>query len=153
MGQNHQQADYTLIRGQKEISRLMPRSLFSPRNNPMDPLQIEHYRSELQSEYPDAQIKVAPDQREMVAELSGERAIAIIERSQPHFHTEITEAYRVLRGTLLVARAGMGFVLQVGENITITPGQIHHAQALGDPAWIEVLCDPAWRADDHLVLS
>ena len=42
---------------------------------------------------------------------------------------------------------------QVGDDITITPGQIHHAQALGDPAWIEVLCDPAWRADDHFVVG
>jgi mannose-6-phosphate isomerase-like protein (cupin superfamily) len=119
----------------------------------MDPLQIEHYRSEFQSEYPDAQIRVASHQREIVAELSGERAIAIIERSQPHFHTEITDTYGILRGTLVVARAGMGVVLQVDDSITITPGQIHHAQALADPAWIEVICDPAWRAEDHLVLS
>lgn len=119
----------------------------------MEASLIERYRAELMATYPDALIKVAPDQREMVAEISGERAIAIIKRSQPHVHTEITETYRVLRGTLLVARAGMGFVLQVGDSITITPGQIHHAQALGDPAWIEVLCDPAWRADDHFVLS
>jgi hypothetical protein len=52
----------------------------------------------------------------------------------------------------LVARAGEGFVLQVGDSITIIPSQIHHAKAIGDPAWIEVLCDPAWRADDHFVL-
>jgi hypothetical protein len=32
-------------------------------------------------------------------------------------------------------------------------GQIHHAQALGEPAWIEVLCEPAWRADNHFVLA
>ena len=119
----------------------------------MEASLIERYRAELAASYPDAQIKVAPDQREMVAELSGERAIAIIERSQPHFHTEITETYRVLRGTLLVACAGMGFVLQVGDSITITPGQFHHAQALADPAWIEVHCNPAWRADNHLVLT
>ena len=114
---------------------------------------IKHYQSELLVAYPGSQIKVAPDQWEMVARITGERAIAIIERSEPHFHKEITETYRALRGTLLVARAGMGFVLQIGDSITITPGQIHHAKAIGDPAWIEVLCDPAWRADDHLVLS
>jgi mannose-6-phosphate isomerase-like protein (cupin superfamily) len=89
----------------------------------------------------------------MVAEITGERAIAIIERSEPHFQREITETYRVLRGTLLVARAGEGFVQQVGDSITITPGQIHHAKALGDPAWIEVLCEPAWRAIRHIVLA
>jgi|694.fasta_scaffold05915_5 mannose-6-phosphate isomerase-like protein (cupin superfamily) len=121
----------------------------------MDLLQIEHYQSELQTTYPGAQIKIAPDQREMVTELSGERAIAIaiIERSQPNVHTEITETYRVLRGSLLMARAGMGFVLHMCDSITITPGQIHHAQALGEPAWIEVLCEPAWRADNHFVLA
>ncbi len=119
----------------------------------MESKLIEHYRSELLVAYPGSQIKVAPDQREIVAEITGESAIAIIERSETHFHRVITETYRVLRGTLLVARAGEGFVLQVGDSITITPGQIHHAKALGDPAWIEVLCDPAWRADDHFVLS
>jgi mannose-6-phosphate isomerase-like protein (cupin superfamily) len=119
----------------------------------MESTLVEHYRSKLLVAYPGSQIKVAPDQREMVAEITGGRAIAIIERSQPHFHREITETYRVLRGTLLVARAGEGFVLQVGDSITITPSQIHHAKAIGDPAWIEVLCDPAWRADDHFVLA
>jgi mannose-6-phosphate isomerase-like protein (cupin superfamily) len=119
----------------------------------MESKLIEHYRSELLVAYPGSQIKVAPDQREMVAEITGGPAIAIIERSQPHFHREITETYRVLRGTLLVARAGEGFVLDVGDSITINPSQIHHAKALGDPAWIEVLCDPAWRADDHFVLA
>ncbi len=88
----------------------------------MEASLIERNRAELAASYPGSLIKVAPDQREMVAELNGERAIAIIERSQPHFHAEITETYRVLRGTLLVARAGMGFVLKVGDSITITPG-------------------------------
>ncbi len=119
----------------------------------MEASLIERYRTERAASYPDALIKVAPDHREVVAELSGEQPIAITECSQPHFHTELSETYRVLRGTLLVVRAGMGLVLQVGDSITITPGQIRHAQALGDPAWIEVLCDPAWRADDHFGLT
>jgi mannose-6-phosphate isomerase-like protein (cupin superfamily) len=119
----------------------------------MESKLIEHYRSELLLAYPGSQIKVAPDQREMVAKITGGRAIAIIERSEPHFHKEITETYRALRGTLPVARAGEGFVLQVGDSITITPSQIHHAKALGDPAWIEVLCEQAWRAIRHIVLA
>ena len=49
----------------------------------MESTLVEHYRSELQSAYPGSQIKVAPDHREMVAEITGERAIAIIERSAP----------------------------------------------------------------------
>ena len=49
----------------------------------MESTLIEHYRSELQSAYPGSQIKVAPDQREMVAEITGGRGIAIVERSAP----------------------------------------------------------------------
>jgi mannose-6-phosphate isomerase-like protein (cupin superfamily) len=119
----------------------------------MESKLIEHYPSKLLLAYPGSQIKVAPDQREMVAKITGERAIAIIERSEPHFHKEITETHRVLRGSLLVARAGEGFVLKVSDSITITPGQINHSKALGDPAWIEVLCEPAWRAIRHIVLA
>jgi mannose-6-phosphate isomerase-like protein (cupin superfamily) len=119
----------------------------------MESKLIEHYRSELLVAYPGSQIKVAPDQREMVAEIAGVHAIAIIERSEPHFHREITETYRVLRGTLLIGRLGESFVLKVSDSITIRPGQIHHAKALADPAWIEVLCEPAWRAIRHIVLA
>ena len=119
----------------------------------MESTLVEHYRSKLLLAYPGFQIKVAPDQREMLAEVTGESAIAIIERSEPHFHREITETYRVLRATLLVACTGEGFVLQVGDSITINSSQIHHAKALGDPAWIEVLCEPAWRAIRHIVLA
>jgi hypothetical protein len=49
----------------------------------MEPTLIEHRRSELLALYPGSQIKVAPDHREMVAEITGERGIAIIERSAP----------------------------------------------------------------------
>lgn len=98
-------------------------------------------------------MNVAPDQREMVGELRGERPIVIIERSQPPYHTEISQTYRVLRGPLLVARAGMGCVHHDGDSITITPGPIHYTQAHVNPAWIEVLCEPAWCADDHFVLA
>lgn len=115
----------------------------------MESTLVEHYRAELQSAYPGSQIKVAPDQQKSPANAPSRSSSGV----HPYFHREITETYRVLRGTLLVARAGEGFVLKVGDSMTITPSQIHHAKALGDPAWIEVLCDPAWRADDHFVLT
>jgi bisphosphoglycerate-dependent phosphoglycerate mutase len=66
----------------------------------MEPTLIEHHRSELLDLYPGSQIKVAPEQREMVAEITGESAIAIVDRVHPYFHREITETYRVLRATL-----------------------------------------------------
>jgi mannose-6-phosphate isomerase-like protein (cupin superfamily) len=114
--------------------------------------QIAEYRAELLRDYPDARIKVVDDQAEMVAEFDGRRAIAVIERSQPHFHRRIKETYTVLRGTLHLACGGHGYCLTTGESFTIEPGNIHFARAGGSPAWVEVLCDPPWTIDDHLLV-
>jgi mannose-6-phosphate isomerase-like protein (cupin superfamily) len=119
----------------------------------MNPLNLETYKGQLLEAYPGCHVKVAPDHQEMVAEIRPEYAVAIIERSQPHFHQQTTEIYRVLKGTLLVSRAGQGFVLQQGEQITLEPGQIHQAVGLGQPAWIEVISNPPWCLDDHFVLA
>jgi mannose-6-phosphate isomerase-like protein (cupin superfamily) len=118
----------------------------------MTTAELESYAAELRASYPGCHLKTAPDQCELVAEISPELAVAIIERSQPHFHRATTEVYRVLKGTLLVARAGMGVVLQAGEEITLEPGQIHQAFGHGEPAWIEVISSPPWCADDHFVV-
>jgi len=88
----------------------------------------------------------------MVAEITPQRAVAIVERSLQHFHHRTTEIYRVLRGTLYVACGGQGYVLGPGETITIRPGQIHFARGSDEPAWIEVLSEPPWTPDDHLIL-
>ena len=114
--------------------------------------EVERIRAELLREYPGSQVKVTDDRAEMIAEISPGRAVAVIERSLPHFHRRMTEIYKVLRGTLYVACGGSGHVLGVGDALTIEPGQIHHARGAGAPAWIEVLSQPAWTADDHLIL-
>lgn len=75
----------------------------------------------------------------MVAEISDKFAVAVIERSLPHFHRKTREVYRVQRGTLCVGRAGYGHVLAVGETIAIEPGEIHRGSAVGEPALIEVV--------------
>jgi len=118
----------------------------------MTPIDIEKTRTELMNAYPGCHVKVAEDQREMVAEISDGFAVAVIDRSQPHFHAKMTEIYRVLRGTLYVACGGQGHVLRQGEAITIEPGQVHYARAAGEPAWIEVESTPPWSLDDHFVL-
>lgn len=114
--------------------------------------QLAQYRAELLHEYPGAHIKIADDKAEMVAEIDGFRAIAVIERSQPHFHSKTKEVYKVLRGTLHVACGGRGYALNPGESVTIEPGNIHFARGVGAPAWLEVFCDPAWTIEDHLLL-
>src|SRR5262245_52222487 len=114
--------------------------------------QIATYQAELLREHPTARIKVAADKAEMVAELDGHRAVAVIERSEPHFHAKTKEVYRVFRGTLHVACGGRGYLLRPGESLTIEPGNIHFARATGDPAWLEVFSQPAWTQEDYLVV-
>ena len=113
--------------------------------------QVSQIRDELQRDYPGANIKVTQDRAEIVAEIEPKRAVAVVERSLPHFHARTTEVYRVLRGTLYVASGSQGHVLGPGQSLTITPGNIHFARGAGEPAWIEVLSEPAWTAEDHLV--
>lgn len=118
----------------------------------MTPEQIEQLRRKLLADYPGAHVKVAPDDGEMVAEIDARRAVAVIERSQPHFHSRMTEVYRVLQGVLYVSCGGRGYVLGPGQELTIEPGNVHFARGAGGPAWLEVLSDPPWTPEDHHIL-
>ena len=118
----------------------------------MTQIDIDKARKELIESYPGSRVKIAGDNGEMVAEISPEFAVAVIGRSQPHFHLKTREVYTVLRGALHVACGGQGYVLRKGESITIDPGQIHFARATDDPAWIEVKSAPPWSPDDYFVL-
>ena len=114
--------------------------------------EVSRISAELLQLYPGANIKVTPDRAEMVAEIEPGRAVAVIERSLPHFHRKMTEVYRGLRGTLYVACGGRGYVLGPGDALTIEPGNVHFARGAGAPAWIEVLSEPDWTPEDHLIL-
>src|SRR4051812_1922997 len=109
-------------------------------------------RDTLLRQYPGVHIKVTTDRAEIMAEIEPTRAIAVIERSQPHFHSTTTETYRVLLGTLFVACGGYGHVLGPGESLTINPGCIHYARGADGPAWVEVLSEPPWSPQDHRLL-
>jgi mannose-6-phosphate isomerase-like protein (cupin superfamily) len=114
--------------------------------------QIEEIRAKLSKSYPGSHVKVAEDKCEIIAEISDGFAVAVIEKSIPHFHQKMQEVYRVLSGILYVACEARGHVLNKGDTITIEPGQIHFARAAGEPVWIEVESVPPWRPDDHLIL-
>ena len=118
----------------------------------MTDADVSRIREELLRMFPGARVKVAPDRAEMVAEIEPGRAVAVIERSVPHFHKRMTEVYRGLRGTLYVACGGRGHVLEAGDALTIEPGNVHFARSAGEPAWIEVLSEPDWTPEDHLIL-
>src|SRR5436190_15646640 len=110
----------------------------------MTEAEVLRIENELLQQYSDAKIKVTPDRGEIVAEIAPGRAVAVIERSLPHFHRKMTEIYRGLKGTLYVAQGGRGYVLAPGESLTIEPGNVHFARSAREPAWVEVLSNPAW---------
>ena len=86
-----------------------------------------------------------------IAEIEPGKAVAVIERSEPHFHLFTRETYKVLRGTLFLASGGVGRVLGRGESFTIECGNIHHANAR-EVAWVEVVSVPPWSPDDHFLV-
>src|SRR5437773_6534298 len=113
--------------------------------------EIRKTRKKLLQDYPGAHIKVTKDRAEMVAEIDPKLAVAVIERSLPHFHRKTIETYRVLRGTLYVACGGHGHVLGPGESLIVESGNVHFARGASGPAWVEVLSEPAWTVEDHLI--
>jgi mannose-6-phosphate isomerase-like protein (cupin superfamily) len=119
----------------------------------MPEIDTESTRKQLVASYPGCRVKISDDKREMVAEISDDFAVAVIDRSQPHFHLRTRETYRVLTGTLYVARAGVGHVLNKDETITIEPGTIHYARAADKPVWVEVTSTPGWSPADHFVFD
>jgi mannose-6-phosphate isomerase-like protein (cupin superfamily) len=119
----------------------------------MAEIDIESTIEKLIKLYPGCRIKISDDKRELVAEITDDFAIAVIDKSQPHFHLKTRETYRVLKGTLYVACAGVGYVLNEQETFTIEPGNMHCAQAADTPVWIEVTSSPSWSAKDHFVLG
>jgi mannose-6-phosphate isomerase-like protein (cupin superfamily) len=119
----------------------------------MAEINIESTKDELMKSYPGCRVKISDDKREMVAEITEDFAVAVVDRSQPHFHLRTRETYRVLRGRLYIAYAGTGYVLNEQEKFTIEPGNIHYARAADTPVWIEVVSTPAWSPEDHFVLG
>lgn len=114
--------------------------------------EIAEITADLLTQHPSARVKVASDRAELVAEIHPEYAVAVIERSQAHFHVKTTETYRVLRGRLYVYSGGIGQVLDEGDSFVIQPGNVHYARGARGLAWVEVLSDPPWSIEDHHVL-
>ncbi len=118
----------------------------------MNDIQIEKIREELMRTYPGCRVVVPEGKGEVIGEIAPGRAVAVIERSQSHFHTTMRERYRAIRGTLYVVCGGRGHVLREGKDMWIEAGDVHFARAAGEAAWIEVESEPPWSPDDHHVL-
>jgi len=78
-------------------------------------------------------------------------AIAVIDKSEPHYHKKTTEKYKVLKGKLIININGQDYKLQEKEELVIKPGSIHYA--IGDETWVEVYSEPGWLSEDHILAN
>ena len=81
----------------------------------------------------------------------GSVALAVIGRSDRHYHVHATETYEIIRGTLRLNVDGKEVVLSEGESYTIEPKVRHFAASIGEPAWVMATSRPGWRPDDHIL--
>jgi mannose-6-phosphate isomerase-like protein (cupin superfamily) len=76
-------------------------------------------------------------------------AVAIVDRSVPHFHKKTTEIYTVIKGTLELLTDGIRIILHENDSYTVKPGVVH--SATGDATWIRAESNPGWTAADHFI--
>jgi len=57
-------------------------------------------------------------------------ALAIVDKSAPHYHKKSTEVYEVIKGTLTVYKDGKDFNLKEKDKITIEPNVVHMQKAM-----------------------
>jgi len=78
-------------------------------------------------------------------------AIAIIDKSIPHYHKKITEVYELLKGSLVINIDGQDYKLQQGDKLTIEPGKHHFA--IGNETWVKVYSESGWTLEDHILID
>jgi mannose-6-phosphate isomerase-like protein (cupin superfamily) len=112
--------------------------------------------AELKELHPGARIKQLPEENptEIVCEFDPRDghsewslAVAIIDKSAPHFHKRIVETYTVIRGELKLHVGNEEHTMYEGQSYHITPPMIHWAE--GDACWVEVYCAPGYTSEDH----
>ena len=111
----------------------------------------------LNLQYPGKNIVINKSNSEIICEVepSSEHkdyslAIAVIDKSQLHYHKVSTEIYTVLKGNLTVTKDGKDFPLSVGETLVIKPLEKHCAK--GNETWVEVKSTPGWTPLDHYLI-
>lgn len=78
-------------------------------------------------------------------------AIAVIDKSKPHYHKHLTEEYRVIKGKLTLHIEGKTVILKPGNRYKILPNQTHWAE--GNETWIECHSIPGWTVEDHILVN
>lgn len=113
---------------------------------------------ELQAQYPGKKVILNPPDNptEIICEIEPasdhpERsiALAIVDKSKPHYHKKSTEIYEAVKGILTVYKEGKKHVVHEGEKLTIEPNVIHYVE--GDETWFLTYSSPGWTFDDHIL--
>ena len=123
-------------------------------------MNIEKIISELSQRYPAKKIVKNTEQNpsEIICEIDQaadhpekDIAIAVIDKSESHYHKKSTEIYKVLKGKLTLIVDNQEYKLKEGDSITIKPGQIH--SAIGNETWVECHSEPGWTSEDHILID
>lgn len=106
---------------------------------------------QLSNKYPGKKIIKIPEYnpKEIICEISPGIAIAVIDKSEPHYHKQIAENYEILKGDLDIYKDNNKHSLTVGDKLIIEPGVIHYA--IGDETWVKVTASPPWTPEDHIL--
>lgn len=117
---------------------------------------------ELGKKYPSKAIICIPeeDPKEIVCEFEPtsdhpgwSNVMAIVGKSEPHYHIVSTETYQDTKGTLAVYVGGKKHILKVGEKLTIKPGLVHYVESEdGKDVWFLTYSEPGWTAEDHILV-
>lgn len=123
-------------------------------------MNVIKIKQELHEKYPDKNIIALPEENptEIICEVEPtiqhpeyNVAVAIIDRSEPHFHRVATETYTVTRGEIDLIVDGKIHHLSEGDSYVIKPGSVH--SVVGNETWIECKAEPGWTPEDHILVK
>lgn len=127
---------------------------------------VRKISKDLLARYPNSKILFLPDRddknavQEIICELPPNNnrlnqsvAIAMLGRSDLHFHREMVEVYEVLHGRLRVWLGDEPTDLEFCDSLIIPPGTKHKAEAIGTSSTVKVICSPPWKQADHYLVS
>ncbi len=114
-------------------------------------MNLEKVIDELSRKYPGKKIIKNKEEEptEIICEIEPGFAVAVVDKSEPHFHKKTTETYEVIKGELTVFRNGRAYKLKGDDKLIIEPGEIHYA--VGDETWVKVYSEPGWDPEDHIL--
>jgi len=124
-------------------------------------MNTERILEKLEKTYPDKNIVLAPSEEnctEIIVEVEPtadhpERSLtlAIVGKSEPHYHNKSTEVYEVTKGELTLHIEKEAFILKGGAKKTIKPGQVHYVE--GNETWFLTHSTPGWTFKDHILVT